>query len=792
MRIFRYSSASVLPAVFLASALASQAAEPTKPLDRSRLPIPDQRSEPIREADPSKAKMPPTQQVVAPKGAPNVLVVLLDDMGFGGPSTFGGPIPMPTLDRLAENGLRYNRFHTAALCAPTRVALRYGRNHHAANMGSIPEIATGFPGNTSRLPNDTASIAEILRHNGYNTAAFGKWHETPGRETTASGPQDRWPTRQGFEKFYGFIGAEDNMFEPSLHDGVTLVDFPDKPGYHLAEDMTDKAINWVREQHSMSPDKPFFIYYSAPGVHAPHHVPAEWAEKYRGKFDAGWDKIREATLQRQIEQGVVPPGTTLAETAETIPAWDSLSDTEKKIYARQAEVFAAYGEYTDAQVGRLIDAIADLGELDNTLIIYVSGDNGTSPEGLQTGNWNWGNMLNGRVETSADQLPHLEHWGGPQTYPHMAVGWAIAFDAPFAFTKQVAGDFGGTRNGTVISWPAGIRSRGEVRSQFSHVTDVAPTILEATGIPEPEYVDGVKQFPMQGESLVYSFDDGDARERHTEQYFEVVGNRGLYADGWLARTIVKLPWETQKRGSATDDSNWALFDTHNDFSLAKDVAAAHPERLEEMKKRFVAQAIANNVYPLDDRLLERLLPEVAGRPTLLGDRTSITLYPGTIGINENALINTKNRSSKITARVSEEDKASESGVLFAQGGRFGGWALFVEDGVPGYVYNDLGNQTILRAKEKLGPGDHVIEASFEADSEKFGTGGELVLTVDGEKQQTARLEQTVPSNYSIDEGADVGMDRGSPVLGRPLGEHRNSAYPGGLETVTIEVAPRTS
>ena len=784
-------SLALCSALFFGGALASFAGEASAP-DRTRLPIPDERPAAIQQADPKKAKMPVASAVGAPEKAPNILVVLLDDLGFGGPSTFGGPIPMPTLDRLAENGLRYNRFHTAALCAPTRVALRYGRNHHAANMGSIPEIATGFPGNTSRLRNDTASIAEILRLNGYNTAAFGKWHETPGSELTAAGPQDRWPTRQGFEKFYGFIGAEDNMFEPSLHDGVTLVDYPASPDYHLAEDMTDKAIAWVREQHSMAPDKPFFVYYAAPGVHAPHHVPVEWAEKYRGRFDEGWDKIRAATLQRQIEQGVVPPGTTLAETAETIPAWDSLSENEKRIYARQAEVFAAFAEYTDFEVGRLVDAIADLGELDDTLVIYISGDNGTSAEGLQTGNWNWGNMLNGRAETVEDQLPHLEHWGGPQTYPHMAVGWAIAFDAPFAFTKQVAGDFGGTRNGTVISWPAGIQAKGEVRSQFAYVTDVAPTILEAAGIPEPEYVDGVKQFPMQGESLVYSFDAADAPERHNEQYFEVVGNRGIYSDGWLARSIVKLPWETAKRGSVTDDSDWALFDTRSDFSLSKNVASENPERLERMKGKFVQQAIANWVYPLDDRLLERLLPEVAGRPTLLGDRTSITLYPGAIGINENALVNVKNRSSKVTARVSSDDVASESGVLFAQGGRFGGWALFVEDGVPGYVYNDLGNHTVLSAGEKLGKGEHVIEVAFKADSNAFGTGGELTLTVDGQKRASSRLERTVPSNYSIDEGADVGMDRGSPVLGRPLGQLRNSAYPGGLETITIEVEPQAS
>ena len=463
------------------------------PIDRTRLPIAQPITATVTQPLPANAVMPEPWEVRAPEGAPNVVIILLDDIGFGAPSPFGGPVNMPTLQHLADNGLSYNRFHTIALCAPTRGALKSGRNHHRVNMGSIPEIATGFAGNTTVIPDTAAPIAEVLRQNGYNTGAFGKWHETPGRETTAAGPQTRWPTRQGFEKFYGFLGAEENMYEPSLHDGVTVIDFPDKPDYHLLEDMTDQAISWVRQQQGMRPDKPFFVYYSSAGSHAPHQVAPEWIEKYEGQFDQGWDVIRAQTLKDQIARGVVPEGTELAPKPASVPDWNDLGDDEKRVYARQAEVFAAFSEYSDYEAGRLLQAIDDLGALDNTIVVYISGDNGTSPEGDQTGHWNWGHFLNGIPETTEEQLAHLDDWGGPSTYAHMSVGWAIAFDAPFAFTKQVAGDFGGTRNGTVVHWPAGIKAKGEVREQFTHVIDVVPTILEVTGIPEPTVVDGIPQ-----------------------------------------------------------------------------------------------------------------------------------------------------------------------------------------------------------------------------------------------------------------------------------------------------------
>ncbi len=761
----------------------------TDGLDRTRLPIAQPAPTPVTEVLPENVPLPTPWEVTAPEGAPNVIIVLLDDIGFGGPSPFGGPINMPTLQSLADNGLSYNRFHTIALCAPTRAALKTGRNHHQVNMGSIPEIATGYAGNTTVVPDNAAPIAEILRQNGYATGAFGKWHETPSRETTAGGPQTRWPTRQGFEKFYGFLGAEENMYEPSLHDGVTIIDTPDKPDYHLLEDMTDQAIGWVREQKSMRPEKPFFIYYSSAGSHAPHQVSQEWIDKYRGQFDQGWDAVRNEVLQAQIARGVVPAGTELPPKPASVPDWDNLSDDKKKIYARQAEVYAAFSEYSDYQTGRLLDAIDDLGELDNTLVIYISGDNGTSPEGDQTGNWNWNKYLNGVPETDEEQLAHLDGWGGPNTYAHMSVGWAIAFDSPFAFTKQVAGDFGGTRNGTVIHWPAGIKAKGEIRDQFTHVIDVVPTILEATGIPEPQVVDGVPQIPIQGTSMVYSFDDANAPERHTKQYFEIIGNRGLYQDGWLARTTVKLPWETVKMNSVANDDGWELYNTLEDFSLNNNLAEQFPDRLEAMKATFMEEAIANQVLPLDDRLLERLLPAVAGRPTILKGRTKLDLYPGAKGLDEDAVINMKNTSGQVSASVTVAEGQTADGIIIAQGSRFGGWALYVEDGYPTYTYNNLGDLMTVKSPRKLNAGDSDIRVEIYYDGGGIGKGAHLRLIVNDEAAATGRLETTIASRFSIDEGTDIGMDRGAPVIKRQLNDRRYSEINATINKVTLEVYP---
>ena len=759
------------------------------PIDRTRLPIAQPITATVTQPLPANAVMPEPWEVRAPEGAPNVVIILLDDIGFGAPSPFGGPVNMPTLQHLADNGLSYNRFHTIALCAPTRGALKSGRNHHRVNMGSIPEIATGFAGNTTVIPDTAAPIAEVLRQNGYNTGAFGKWHETPGRETTAAGPQTRWPTRQGFEKFYGFLGAEENMYEPSLHDGVTVIDFPDKPDYHLLEDMTDQAISWVRQQQGMRPDKPFFVYYSSAGSHAPHQVAPEWIEKYEGQFDQGWDVIRAQTLKDQIARGVVPEGTELAPKPASVPDWNDLSDDEKTVYARQAEVFAAFSEYSDYEAGRLLKAIDDLGALDNTIVVYISGDNGTSPEGDQTGHWNWGHFLNGIPETTEEQLAYLDDWGGPNTYAHMSVGWAIAFDAPFAFTKQVAGDFGGTRNGTVIHWPAGIKAKGEVREQFTHVIDVVPTILEVTGIPEPTVVDGIPQIPIQGTSMVYSFDNASAPERHTTQYFEIVGNRGLYQNGWLARATVKLPWEKTKMNSVAADDGWELYNTFEDFSLTDNLAAQYPERLEAMKATFMEEAIANQVLPLDDRLLERLLPSVAGRPTMMGNRTQLDLYPGAWDLVEDAILSVKNVSSSISASVSIDENTQADGVIIAQGSRFGGWSFYIEDGYPAYTYNNLGELVTFKSIEPLAAGDSEVRFEIDYDGGGAGKGATTALRVNGERVAGGRLEKTVPARFSIDEGTDIGMDRGSPVIQRQLNERRFSPFNGTINKVRLEIYP---
>jgi arylsulfatase len=529
-------------------------------LDRTVLPIPEPKRPFYKELDARKVKAPAHFQVKAPAGAPNVVIVLIDDLGFGAPSVFGGPIATPTLDRLAENGLRYNNFHTTALCSPTRAALKAGRNHHTVNMGFITEMATSFPGATGQIPNATAPLAEMLRLNGYSTAAFGKWHETATWEASVSGPFDRWPTHQGFDKFYGFIGGETNQWAPFLYDGVTQVELPNDPNYHFMADMTDKAVAWIKYQKALTPDKPAFVYFAPGATHAPHHVPKEWIAKWQGKFDQGWDKLREETLARQIQMGVVPPGTKLAPKPPAIKDWDKLSADEKRLFTRQAEVFAAFVDYTDHEIGRMLKAFEATGEADNTLVFYIAGDNGTSGEGGENGMFNEYTYFNGVPEKVEDMLKRIDQWGGPETYPHMAAGWSVALNAPFGWMKQVASDFGGTRNGMVVHWPKGIKAKNGIRTQFSHVIDVAPTVLQAVGLPEPKSVNGTPQIPMEGKSLVYSFEDAKARERHTTQYFEIAGNRAIYHDGWFARTIHRAPWEAKGRHPLEKDV-WELYDT---------------------------------------------------------------------------------------------------------------------------------------------------------------------------------------------------------------------------------------
>ena len=755
-------------------------------LDRTVLPIPEPKPPTYSELDARNVKPPPRFEVKAPQGAPNVVIVLIDDIGFGGPSAFGGPIQTPTLDRLASRGLRYNNFHTTALCSPTRVALKCGRNHHTANAGSIMETATAFPGNTGQIPNSVAPLAEMLRLNGYSTGAFGKWHETAAWETSVSGPYDRWPTQQGFDKFYGFIGGETDQWYPLIYDGVTRVSPPKMENYHFTTDMTNQAIGWVKAQQSMTPDKPFFVYFATGAVHAPHHVPQEWADKYKGKFNKGWDKVRQESIARQKQMGVIPKETKLGEKPEEIKDWDALSRDEQKLFARQAEVFAGFLEQTDYEIGRLVQAIEDIGEMENTLFIYIAGDNGTSAEGGFVGMYNEMTYFNNVTEKVEDLIPLMDQWGGPHTFPHMAAGWAVAFDSPFSWTKQVASDFGGTRNGMVIHWPAGIKEQGGIRTQFGHVIDVAPTILEAASLPEPKIVNGTPQTPIEGTSLVYSFDDADAKERHTTQYFEIFGNRAIYHDGWLARTLHRAPWQTLKQQPLESDK-WDLYNVREDFSLANNLAAEYPQKLEELQALFMEEAEKYHVLPIDDRVIERVNPALAGRPDLMDGRTSLTLYDGMNGMLENTFINVKNQSKTITAEL-EIPKGGANGVILAQGGRFGGWCLYMKDGKPAYTYNFLGlSRDTVAAKSAIPAGSATVVLDFKYDGGGAGKGGSATISVNGKTVAKGRIEKTQPLMFSADETADVGLDNQTPVV-EGIGIGRDETrFTGKIDKVTVKV-----
>ena len=753
-------------------------------LDRTVLPIQEPNYPAITEPDARKATPPPRFEVKAPEGAPNVLIVLIDDMGFGMSSAFGGPIHMPTVDRLANDGLRYNQFHTTALCSPTRTALLSGRNHHTNNMGSITETATAFPGNTGQRPDSVAPLAEMLRLNGYSTSFFGKNHETAAWEVSPSGPTSRWPNRSGFDEFYGFMGGETNQWAPLLYHGMNRVELPKDPNYHFMADMTNKAVAWVQYQKSLTPDRPFFMYFAPGATHAPHHVPKEWIAKYKGRFDQGWDAMREEVLARQIKLGVVPPGTKLAPKPAAIKDWRTLTADEQKLFARQMEIFAAFGEYADTEIGRLVDALKDLGQLDNTLVFYIVGDNGTSAEGGMDGMFNEMTYFNGVQESSADILKRYDELGGPISYPHMAAGWAVAGDTPFTWTKQVASNFGGTRNGMVAYWPKRITARGEVRSQFHHVIDVAPTVLEAAGLPEPKSVNGTAQTPIEGVSMVYTFDDAKAESRHKVQYFEMIGNRAIYADGWFAGTIHKAPWEATPRAALLED-RWELYDTRNDFSLANDLAVQNPAKLKELQDLFMKEAVKYKVLPIDDRSIERLNPKLAGRPDLMGDRTSLTLYAGMTGMSENAFINVKNRSLVITADV-EIPAGGANGVILAQGGRFGGWSLYMKAGKPVYAYNFLGLQRFAVASAQAVPaGKATIRFEFAYDGGGLGKGGLGTIYVNDKKVAEGRIERTQPILFSLDDAADVGIDEGTPVTEEYKPEA--SAFTGKILKIKVDV-----
>jgi arylsulfatase len=750
------------------------------------LPIPEPDYPHSTVLDARDATPPPRFQIKAPKGAPNVVIVLLDDIGFGQSSAFGGPVKMPTLDKLAAEGLRFNNFHTTALCSPTRTALLTGRNHHVNNAGAIMELATAFAGNTGIRPLNVAPLAEMLRLNGYSTAAFGKYHETPPWEVSASGPYDRWPTHSGFDKFYGFIGGETNMWAPAIFDGTIRVEHAHSPDYHFTVDMTDQAIGWMQAQHSLTPDKPFFVYFATGALHAPHHAPKEYIDRYKGKFDQGWDALREETFARQKQMGIIPATADLTKRPKEIPSWNSQTPDQKKLEARQMETFAGFGEHTDEQVGRLVDALQEMGVTDNTLLIYIVGDNGASAEGGPEGAYNEMMALNGIINTAAINMPHLEQWGDASTFPHYAIGWAWAGDTPFQWTKQIASHYGGTTNGVAIHWPARIKARGEIRSQFTHVTDIAPTVLEAVGLPFPKSVDGTLQRPFDGTSMVYTFDSPKARETHTTQYFEMFGNRGIYDHGWYAGTRHSIPWLIAPLPPLSKDV-WELYDMTEDFSQAHDLAAKNPEKLKELQDVFTKEAVKNHVLPIDDRRSERFNAAVAGRPDLIGNRTSLTVYPGMTGITENAFINVKNRAYTVTAPVELRD-ANTNGVIIAQAGAFGGWTLYMKEGKVHHEYNYFGvERTNIASQSPLSAGKHEIKYAFLPDAAKPGTGGKCTLYVDGQPVAEAHIPRTQPFAFSADEGVDVGMD-GETAVSNDYKEGDNK-FTGKIVKVVIDVKP---
>ena len=755
--------------------------------DRRVLPIREPSYPHITELDARNAKAPARFEVTAPAGAPNVLIILIDDMGFGQSSAFGGPVSMPNAERLAANGLRFTNFHTTALCSPTRSALLTGRNHHMNNFGSISETATAFPGQTGVRPNSVAPLAEMLRLNGYSTAAFGKYHEAAAWEVSPSGPTDRWPTRSGFDKFYGFIGGETNQWAPLLYDGMIQVEPPHDPNYHFTTDMTNQAIKWMRYQKSLTPSKPFFIYFAPGATHAPHQVPKEWIEKYKGKFDQGWDSQREVTLAREKALGIVPADTELAPKPSAIKDWDKLSPDEKKLFAREMEVFAGFGEQTDYEIGRLLDAVGEMGQLENTLVFYEIGDNGASAEGTMNGAFNEMTYFNGANETVPEIMKHYDDLGGPFSYGHYAAGWAIAGDTPFEWTKQIAGSYGGTQNPLIIYWPKRVTDKGGIRPQFHHVIDIAPTVLEAAGLPEPKSVNGTVQTPIQGVSMVYTFDNPKAKSTHTTQYFEIFGNRGIYHDGWLAGTVHKAPWEVKPRETLTADT-WELYDTTHDFSLAHNLATTNPEKLKEMQALFIQEAIKNNVLPIDDRGVERVNASIAGRPDLMAGRTSLTLYEGMKGMSENVFINVKNTSLSITADV-EIPKGGAEGVILAQAGRFGGWSLYLREGKPTYAYNWLGlQQYTISAPQALPAGKATIRFEFAYDGGGIGKGGMGTIFVNDQKVAEGRIDKTHCCIFSADEGADVGIDDGTPVS-EDYKAGEESKFTGKIAKVTVELKP---
>jgi len=762
-------------------------------LHRTDLPIADRPRTGLvtYDAKDPETKFPPIEQLRPPKGAPNVLIILIDDAGFGSSSAFGGPCQTPNAERLAAGGLKYLRFHTTALCSPTRQALLTGRNHHTVGMGCITEMASGSPGYNSVLPNTCAPLAKTLKLNGYATAHFGKCHEVPVWETSPAGPFNAWPSAGGgFEYFYGFIGGEAHQWYPSLYEGTTPIEVKKTPeeGYHLVEDMTDKAIGWIGQQKALTPDKPFFVYFAPGATHAPHHVAKEWADKYKRKFDQGWDKLREETFARQKKLGVIPPDCQLTARHEQIPAWDAMPEALKPVLRREAEVYAGYMEFVDHHAGRLLDTLRELKIFDDTLVYYIVGDNGASAEGTLNGTFNEMINFNGAsaLETPEFLAARIDKLGGPESYPHYAVGWAHAMNTPYQWTKQVASHWGGTRNGTIVHWPKGITGKGEHRTQFHHVIDLAPTILEAAGLPEPLSVDGVQQKPIEGVSMLYSFNDAKAAERRETQYFEMFGNRGIYHKGWTAVTRHKTPWLLiGEKTLPFDDDVWELYDTNKDWSQANNLAKQMPDKLHYLQRLWLIEATRYNVLPLDDRLGERMNADTAGRPVLIKGKTQI-LFGGMGRLSENSVVNVKNKSHSVTAAI-EVPASGAEGVIVAQGGNIGGWSLYAKAGKLKYCYNLLGiDYFYVESEGKIPAGDHQVRMEFAYAGGGLGKGGTATLYVDGKKVGAGKVAATAAMIFSADDGCDVGVDTAAPVS--PDYGPRGNEFNGRVKGVQIAIA----
>ncbi len=763
-------------------------------LQRTNLPIPDQprKGLVLYDAKDPENKYPAITQLRPPAGAPNVLIILIDDAGFGSSSAFGGPCSTPVAEMLASEGLKYNRFHTTALCSPTRQALLTGRNHHTVGMGGITEIASGSPGYNSILPNTCAPLAKALKLNGYATAQFGKCHEVPVWETSPAGPFNAWPTGGGgFEYFYGFIGGEAHQWYPALYEGTIPVEPSKTPeeGYHLVDDMTNKAIDWIGQQKALIPDKPFFVYFAPGATHAPHHVPKEWADKYKGKFDQGWDKLREETFARQLALGVIPRDCKLTPRHKEIPAWDDMPEALKPVLRRQMEVYAGFMEYTDYHVGRLVESVKRLGLLDDTLIFYIIGDNGASAEGTLQGTFNEGINFNGAaaLETPEFLMERIDKLGGPESYNHYAVGWAHALDTPYQWTKQVASHWGGTRNGTIVHYPKGVNGRGELRTQFHHVIDVAPTILELAGLPEPVFVDGVQQHPIEGVSMAYSFNNANAPEQHETQYFEMFGNRGIFHKGWTAVTRHKTPWLLIGEVTpAFDDDVWELYNTESDWSQANDLSKQMPDKLHELQRLWLIEATRYNVLPLDDNVSARLNSDTAGRPQLIKGKSQILF--GSMGrLSENSVLNIKNKSHSVTAEIVVPATGAVEGVIVAQGGNIGGWSLYANSGKLKYCYNFLGiHYFYAESSGPLPAGQHQVRMEFAYAGGGLGKGGVATLFIDGKQVGQSPVAITAAMIFSADDGCDVGRDTGSPVS--PDYKAAENAFTGTVKGVQIAIA----